>query len=72
MTFLVNKYAPSAASGVKYRMCDECAYPAAWRIDHQISTDRLRTGYSCSEHVDTVLVKIDKGLPGGDSPSPAS
>ena len=74
MKLIVEYYRVAEAErlNAKYpKLCDECIYTPVWTVRHQLSGEYFRTGYACGEHVDTVLMKIAKGLPGGDIQPPA-
>lgn len=50
--------------------CDECEYPPVWKVSHQVTSEGARTGYGCSEHIDTVLMRIAYKLPPGAEETP--
>ena len=60
MTVLVESYPLVESERLYTKQCNECTYVPAWVIRAQL--ERGSVGYACSQHVDTVLFKVDRGL----------
>lgn len=60
MTVLVESFELRESERTTPKMCNECMFVPAWVIRAQL--ERGSVGYACSEHVDTVLYKVDRGL----------